>query len=233
MERGDLIVALGGGVIGDLAGFAASVVRARPRLCAGADHVVGACRLLGPAARPRSIRRTARTSSAPSISRSWSLPIPRCSMCSAAPVPRRLRRSRQIRAARRRRLLRLARGQLARDFRGRQLFREFCARARHRGDCRAKAAIVARDERETGERQLLNLGNNLRPTRSKRPAASPIGCCTARRLPPAWRSLSSFRQGARGWPRRRRPRASSAIWLAWDCRPQSAIFRARHRRLTN
>jgi len=33
IERGDLVLALGGGVIGDLAGFAASVVRAGSTLC--------------------------------------------------------------------------------------------------------------------------------------------------------------------------------------------------------
>ena len=47
IERGDLVVALGGGVIGDLAGFAAAMRAARHRLRAGADDAAGAGRFLG------------------------------------------------------------------------------------------------------------------------------------------------------------------------------------------
>ena len=47
LERGDVVVALGGGVVGDLAGFCAAARAARPRLRAGADHAAGAGRLLG------------------------------------------------------------------------------------------------------------------------------------------------------------------------------------------
>ena len=37
VERGSLIVVLGGGVVGDLTGFAAGVLKARRRLCPGAS----------------------------------------------------------------------------------------------------------------------------------------------------------------------------------------------------
>ena len=71
IERNDLVVALGGGVIGDLAGFAAASAR-------GAASILCRCRprcwrrsIHRSAARPASIRVTARIWSAPSISRSW------------------------------------------------------------------------------------------------------------------------------------------------------------------
>ena len=62
--------------------------------------------------------------------------------------------------------------------------------------CRAKAAIVARDERETGDRMLLNLGHTFGHAlrggrRLLRPAAARRG---GRRS--AWRWRSSSRPGA-------------------------------------
>jgi len=51
--------------------------------------------------------------------------------------------------------------------------------------CRAKAAIVSRDERETGERALLNLGP-LSAMRWKLRPAFPIACSTAKAFPSAW-----------------------------------------------
>jgi hypothetical protein len=75
LERGDLVVALGGGVVGDLAGFAAAIVRR------GLDYIQVPTTLLAQiprlAARPPSIRATARTWSARSTSRGWCWPIPR------------------------------------------------------------------------------------------------------------------------------------------------------------
>ena len=145
IERGDLVVALGGGVIGDLAGFAAAVVRrgldyvqVPTTLLAQVDSSVGGKTAIDPA--------TARTWSAPSTSRSWWSPIPRCSIRFGARVPRRLRGGRQVRPDRRRRLLRLARGQLAGDF-----LRRPGARARDRGELphegRDRGARRARDRR--------------------------------------------------------------------------------------
>ena len=47
IERNDVVVALGGGVIGDLAGFAAAILRRGLDYRAGADHAAGAGRFLG------------------------------------------------------------------------------------------------------------------------------------------------------------------------------------------
>ena len=47
LERNDLVVALGGGVVGDLAGFAASCVRRGTRFCTSADDAACAGRFLG------------------------------------------------------------------------------------------------------------------------------------------------------------------------------------------
>jgi shikimate kinase/3-dehydroquinate synthase len=74
LERGDLVVALGGGVIGDLAGFAARHLAARHPLRADPDDPVGAGRFPRSAARPASTRRRARTWSARFISRAWCWP---------------------------------------------------------------------------------------------------------------------------------------------------------------
>ena len=74
----------------------------------------------------------------------------------AARVPRRLCRGREIRPARRRGLLRLAGSQSRRHVR-----RRCGARARDRDHLPRQGAIVARDERETGERALLNLGHTF------------------------------------------------------------------------
>ena len=71
IERSDLVVALGGGVVGDLAGFAAAVVRRGIDYRAGADDAAGAGRFLGRRQDRRSTPATARTWSARSTSRSW------------------------------------------------------------------------------------------------------------------------------------------------------------------
>ena len=47
IERGDLVVALGGGVVGDLGGLCRLGGAPRRRLRAGADHAAGAGRFLG------------------------------------------------------------------------------------------------------------------------------------------------------------------------------------------
>ena len=77
VERNDYVVALGGGVIGDLAGFAAGIVRRGVRfvqvptsLLSQVDSSVGG--------KTASIAVTVRTSSASSISRIWCSPIPTC-----------------------------------------------------------------------------------------------------------------------------------------------------------
>nr|WP_272214029.1 iron-containing alcohol dehydrogenase [Marinicella sp. W31]MDC2875686.1 iron-containing alcohol dehydrogenase [Marinicella sp. W31] len=75
IERSDAVIALGGGVIGDLAGFAAAVVRRGVRfiqvptsLLAQVDSSVGGKTGIN--------TRQGKTSLAPSISRIWCWPIP-------------------------------------------------------------------------------------------------------------------------------------------------------------
>lgn len=78
VERDDLVLAFGGGVIGDLAGFAAAILRRgvgfvrRPPRCSPRSTAPSA-------ARPASTRPAARTSSGPSTSRASCWPTPRCS----------------------------------------------------------------------------------------------------------------------------------------------------------
>ena len=160
IERGDLVVALGGGVIGDLAGFAAASVRrgidfvqVPTTLLAQVDSSVGGKTGINSRARQEPGRRL--PSADPGDRRHRA-----ARHAAAARVPRRLCRGRQIRAARRRRLLRLAGDELA----GRVLRRQLGSFAREHAIavcCRGKAGIVARDERETGERALLNLGHTF------------------------------------------------------------------------
>ena len=55
---------------------------------------------------------------------------------------------------------------------------------------RAKAAIVARDETETGDRMLLNLGHTFGHALEAWAGYLQTGCCTARRSRSAWRRRS-------------------------------------------
>ncbi len=61
IERGGAVVALGGGVVGDLAGFRRRDVPARDSVRAGADHAARAGRRGASAARPASTTPPART----------------------------------------------------------------------------------------------------------------------------------------------------------------------------
>ena len=182
LERGDLVIALGGGVIGDLAGFAASILRRGMRfvqmpttLLAQVDSSVGGKtgintpqgkNLVGAFHQPRLV--LADTDVLATLPR--------------ARDARRLRRGREIRPARRRRLLRLARAHWRRGLRAATAQRW---RTPSRTACRAKAAIVARDETETGDRALLNLGHTFGHALEAGPAI-PTACCTARPSPSAW-----------------------------------------------
>jgi 3-dehydroquinate synthase len=68
LERGDIVIALGGGVVGDLTGFAAAIARRGMRFVQIPTSLLS--RSTAPsAARPASIPPRARTSSAPSTSR--------------------------------------------------------------------------------------------------------------------------------------------------------------------
>ena len=156
IERGDLIVALGGGVIGDLAGFAAAVVRRGVRfvqvpttLLSQVDSSVGGKtginsrhgkNLVGAFHQP-------------------SLVLADTALLDTLPV-------REMRAG----YAEVAKYGLIDDAR----FFAWCE-ANWRGifdggperdeavaqSCRAKAAVVVRDEHETGDRALLNLGHTF------------------------------------------------------------------------
>ncbi|HZW47010.1 MAG TPA: 3-dehydroquinate synthase [Microvirga sp.] len=156
IERGDLVVALGGGVIGDLAGFAAAVVRRGVRfvqvpttLLSQVDSSVGGKtginsrhgkNLVGAFHQP-------------------SLVLADTALLDTLPV-------REMRAG----YAEVAKYGLIDDAR----FFAWCE-ANWRGifdggperdeavaqSCRAKAAVVVRDEHETGDRALLNLGHTF------------------------------------------------------------------------
>jgi 3-dehydroquinate synthase len=156
IERGDLVVALGGGVIGDLAGFAASVVRRGvgfvqipTTLLAQVDSSVGGKtginapqgkNLIGAFHQPE-------------------LVLADLSVLDTLPA-------REFRAG----YAEVAKYGLINDAKffewleknWREVFAGGAARKKAVAtSCKAKAAIVARDERETGERALLNLGHTF------------------------------------------------------------------------
>ena len=175
IERGDLVVALGGGVIGDLAGFAAAIVRrgldscrCRPRCWPRS--------IPRSAARPRSTRRHGKN-----LVGAFHQPIlvladtALLDTLPAARVPRRLCRGRQIRPARRRRLLRLAGGQLAGRCSPAVPAREHAIATSCRVEGRDRRARRARDRRARAAQSRPHLrpcarsrGRLLRPAAARR-----------------------------------------------------------------
>ena len=158
IERGTMLVALGGGVVGDITGFAAATllrgidfVQIPTTLLAQVDSSVGGKtaintrrgkNLLGAFYQPRLV--LADTDALATLA--------------ASRAARRLCRDRQIRADPRRRVLRLAR--TPRATRCATSSRSRCSRA-VLTSCRMKAEIVAGDEREEGDRALLNFGHTF------------------------------------------------------------------------
>ena len=158
VERRDVVVALGGGVIGDLVGFAAAVLRRGVRfvqvpttLLAQVDSSVGGKtgintaqgkNLVGAFHQPRLVLAD--------IDVLDTLARPR--------FPGRLWRGGEIRPAGRCALLRLAGGQ--RPGHGAPATRALRQHAVRRS-VEMKAGIVSRDETEEGERALLNLGHTF------------------------------------------------------------------------
>ena len=192
IERGDLVVALGGGVIGDLAGFAAAVVRR------GLDYVqvpttlLGAGRFLGRRQDRDRFRATARISSARSISRSWSL----ADTALLDTLPKR-----EFRAG----YAELVKYGLLGDAaffawleaNWRDVFARRLRRANTPSRC---AAAPRRQSSPATSAKPANGRCSISATPSamhwKPPAAFPTGSCTARPSPSAWRSPSIFRRGA-------------------------------------
>ncbi len=156
IERGDLVVALGGGVIGDLAGFAAAVVRR------GLDYVQVPTTLLAQVDSSVGGKTAIDSRHGKNLIGAFHQPIlvlADTALLDTLPA-------REFRAG----YAETAKYGLLGDAafftwlesNWHDVFAGGPAREHAIAvSCRAKAAIVARDERETGDRQLLNLGHTF------------------------------------------------------------------------
>src|SRR5215467_6756706 len=157
IERGDLVIALGGGVIGDLAGFAAAVVRR------GLDYVQVPTTLLAQVDSSVGGKTAIDSQHGKNLIGAFHQPIlvvADTALLDTLPA-------REFRAG----YAELAKYGLLGDagffawleanaddvFKGAAGAREHAIAT----SCRMKAEIVARDERETGDRALLNLGHTF------------------------------------------------------------------------
>jgi 3-dehydroquinate synthase len=156
IERGDLVVALGGGVIGDLAGFAAATVRR------GLDYIQVPTTLLAQVDSSVGGKTGINARQGKNLVGAFHQPILVVADTSALDtLP-----PRQFRAG----YAEIVKYGLLGDAgffawleaNARELFAGGAAREHAIAtSCRMKAAIVARDERETGDRALLNLGHTF------------------------------------------------------------------------
>jgi 3-dehydroquinate synthase len=156
IERDDLVVALGGGVVGDLAGFAASVVRR------GVDYVQVPTTLLADVDSSVGGKTAIDSAHGKNLVGAFHQPIlvlADTALLDTLP-------EREFRAG----YAELVKYGLLGDAdffswlekNWREVFAGGPAREHAIAEsCRAKAAIVARDERETGDRALLNLGHTF------------------------------------------------------------------------
>jgi 3-dehydroquinate synthase len=156
IERGDLVVALGGGVVGDLAGFAAAIIRR------GVDYVQVPTTLLAQVDSSVGGKTAVDTRQGKNLVGVFHQPI--LVICDTAlldTLP-----EREFRAG----YAEVAKYGLMADAgffewleaNWREVFAGGPAREQAIAkSCRMKAAIVARDERESGERALLNLGHTF------------------------------------------------------------------------
>jgi 3-dehydroquinate synthase len=156
IERGDLVVALGGGVVGDLAGFAAAMVRR------GLDYVQVPTTLLAQVDSSVGGKTAIDSRHGKNLIGAFHQPIlvvADTALLDTLPA-------REFRAG----YAELVKYGLLGDAgffawleaNWREVFAGGAARDHAIAvSCRAKAAIVARDERETGDRQLLNLGHTF------------------------------------------------------------------------
>src|ERR1700694_5101344 len=156
IERSDLVVALGGGVIGDLGGFAAAVVRR------GLDYVQVRTTLLAQVDSSVGCKTAIDSRYGKNLIGAFHQPILVLSDTALLDTLSR----REFRAG----YAELAKYGLIADAaffawletNGQEVFAGGPAREHAIAvSCRMKAAIVARDERETGERALLNLGHTF------------------------------------------------------------------------
>ncbi|MGH6670982.1 MAG: 3-dehydroquinate synthase [Xanthobacteraceae bacterium] len=156
MERGDLVVALGGGVVGDLAGFAAAVVRR------GIDYVQVPTTLLAQVDSSVGGKTAIDSRQGKNLVGAFHQPIlvlADTALLDTLPA-------REFRAGYAELVKYALLGDAAffdwLDANWKTVFTGGPARDHAIAvSCRAKAAIVARDERETGDRALLNLGHTF------------------------------------------------------------------------
>jgi 3-dehydroquinate synthase len=161
IERGDLVIALGGGVIGDLAGFVASAVRR------GLDYVQVPTTLLAQVDSSIGGKTAINSAHGKNLIGAFHQPILVVADTAALDtLP-----AREFRAG----YAEVAKYALLGDaaffswleanwrdvFAGGNSSGSFAREHAIAVSCRGKAAIVARDERETGERALLNLGHTF------------------------------------------------------------------------
>jgi len=160
IERGDLIVALGGGVIGDLAGFAAAVVRR------GLDYVQVPTTLLAQVDSSVGGKTAIDSRHGKNLIGAFHQPI----LVVADTELLDSLSEREFRAGYSELVKYGLLGDAAffswleahwRDIFGASSSRNSAREHAVAVACRAKAAIVGRDERETGERALLNLGHTF------------------------------------------------------------------------
>jgi 3-dehydroquinate synthase len=156
IERGDLVVALGGGVVGDLAGFAAAAVRR------GLDYVQVPTTLLAQVDSSVGGKTAINSAHGKNLVGAFHQPI----LVVADTAVLDTLPAREFRAG----YAEIVKYGLLGDAaffswletNWRDVFAGGPAREHAIAlSCRAKAAIVARDERETGERALLNLGHTF------------------------------------------------------------------------
>ena len=156
IERGDLVVALGGGVVGDLAGFAAAVVRR------GVDYVQVPTSLLAQVDSSVGGKTAINSSHGKNLIGAFYQPILVVADTALLDtLPKREFRAGYAEVVKYG-LLGDAAFYTWLEANWRDLFAGGPSREHAIAvSCRAKAAIVARDERETGDRMLLNLGHTF------------------------------------------------------------------------
>jgi 3-dehydroquinate synthase len=156
IERGDLVVALGGGVIGDLAGFAASAVRR------GVDYVQVPTTLLAQVDSSVGGKTAINSRHGKNLVGAFHQPILVVADTALLDtLPPRIMRAGYAEVAKYG-LLGDADFFAWLEANWRDVFAGTAAREHAIAvSCRMKAQIVARDERETGDRALLNLGHTF------------------------------------------------------------------------
>ena len=202
IERGDLVVALGGGVVGDLAGFAAAVVRR------GLDYVQVPTTLLAQVDSSVGGKTAINSRHGKNLIGAFHQPVLVVADTALLDtLPAREFRAGYAEVAKYgllgdARVLRLARGQLAGRVR-----RRAGARARDRGELPRQGRDRARATSARPATACCSISATPSAMRSRPRPAFPTGCCTARRSRSAWRWRSNSRRGAGCLPKAEAERA--------------------------